>query len=118
MAAAAAAAPKPIRVLLTGAAGQVQTTPHCTATVTFAHSFVCSAIATATATADDARTRQIGYALIPHLVNGTIFGAQQPVILHLLDIKVSDAPHRSHAACHGALNPRCVWCRVSFVVLW
>lgn len=52
--AANANAKKPLRVLLTGAAGQ------------------------------------IGYALIPHLVNGTVFGASQPVILHLLDIKMQE----------------------------
>jgi len=42
---------KPLRILITGAAGQ------------------------------------IGYALIPHMLNGSVFGKDQPVELHLLDIK-------------------------------
>ena len=31
-------------------------------------------------------TGQIAYSLLPSLVNGSVFGPDQPVILHLLDI--------------------------------
>ncbi|WZZ13782.1 hypothetical protein YC2023_106871 [Brassica napus] len=58
----------PVRVLVTGAAGNF----------TFLRSSIRSLVSE--------RNRQIGYALVPMIARGIMLGADQPVILHMLDI--------------------------------